>query len=108
MCKGWRVDPVTACHCLTDDQEKTVVTGPVFGCPSSVPLMFFPMHSVPLWWILAGRFAAAHKNGEVVGPAGGETGLPRCLAEVQKLPKSSIETTGMQKNTEPAKTSPPA
>jgi hypothetical protein len=29
----------------------------------------------------------AHKNGEVVGPAGGETGVPRCLAEDQKLPK---------------------
>jgi len=24
----------------------------------------------------------AHKNGEVVVPAGGETGGPRCLAEV--------------------------
>ncbi len=23
------------------------------------------------------------KKGEVVGPAGGETGVPRCLAEVQ-------------------------
>ena len=27
----------------------------------------------------------AHKKGEVVGPAGGETGVPRCLAEVHKL-----------------------
>jgi len=26
----------------------------------------------------------AHKKGEVVGPAGGETGIPRCLAEVRK------------------------
>jgi hypothetical protein len=25
----------------------------------------------------------AHKKGEVVGPAGGETGGPRCLAEVR-------------------------
>ena len=28
----------------------------------------------------------AHKKGEVVGPAGGETGVPRRLAEVRKLP----------------------
>jgi hypothetical protein len=27
----------------------------------------------------------AHKKGEVVEPAGGETGGPRCLAEVRKL-----------------------
>lgn len=27
----------------------------------------------------------AHKKGEVVGPAGGETGVPRCLAEDRKL-----------------------
>ena len=27
----------------------------------------------------------AHKKGEVVGPAGGETGVPHCLAEVRKL-----------------------
>lgn len=26
-----------------------------------------------------------NKNGEVVGPAGGETGEPRCLAEVYDL-----------------------
>jgi len=26
--------------------------------------------------------AGQNKNGEVVGPAGGETGGPRCLAEV--------------------------
>ena len=25
----------------------------------------------------------AQKTGEVVGPAGGETGVPRCLAEVR-------------------------
>ena len=31
----------------------------------------------------------AHKKGEVVGPAGGETGVPRCLAEVRKLPKAA-------------------
>jgi hypothetical protein len=30
------------------------------------------------------------KNGEVVGPAGGETGGPRCLAEVRKLPKTAL------------------
>jgi len=36
----------------------------------------------------AGRHAReAHKNGEVVGPAGGETGEPRCLAEDRKLPQ---------------------
>jgi len=31
-------------------------------------------------------FSWAHKKGEVVEPAGGETGVPRCLAEVRKLP----------------------
>ncbi len=31
----------------------------------------------------------AHKIGEVVGPAGGETGGPHCLAEVRKLPKAA-------------------
>jgi len=31
----------------------------------------------------------ANKNGEVVGPAGGETGGPRCLAEDQKLPQAT-------------------
>lgn len=30
------------------------------------------------------------KKGEVVVPAGGETGLPHCLAEVRKLLKSFI------------------
>ncbi len=30
----------------------------------------------------AAACGAAQKNGEVVGPAGGETGEPRCLAEV--------------------------
>jgi len=37
------------------------------------------------------RFEAgfAHKIGEVVGPAGGETGGPHCLAEVRKLPKAA-------------------
>lgn len=29
----------------------------------------------------------AHKKGEVVGLAGGETGVPHCLAEVRKLPR---------------------
>ena len=28
----------------------------------------------------------AQKKGEVVGPAGGETGVPRRLAEARKLP----------------------
>jgi hypothetical protein len=32
----------------------------------------------------------AHKKGEVVEPAGGETGVPRCLAEVRKLPKAAL------------------
>ncbi|GEM_PF-2098444 len=31
---------------------------------------------------LAAKPWNAHKNGEVVVPAGGETGGPRCLAEV--------------------------
>ena len=31
----------------------------------------------------------AHQKGEVVGPAGGVTGVPRCLAEVRKLPKAA-------------------
>jgi len=31
----------------------------------------------------------AHKKGEVVGPAGGETGVPHCLAEVRKLPEAA-------------------
>ena len=38
----------------------------------------------------AGSDAMRRKKGEVVGPAGGETGGPRCLAEVRKLLKSSI------------------
>jgi hypothetical protein len=33
---------------------------------------------------------SARKKGEVVGPAGGETGVPRCLAEVRKLPKAAL------------------
>jgi hypothetical protein len=32
----------------------------------------------------------AHKKGEVVGPAGGETGGPHCLAEVYKLLKTAL------------------
>ncbi len=32
----------------------------------------------------------AHKKGEVVVPAGGETGGPRCLAEVRKLLKAAL------------------
>jgi hypothetical protein len=30
-----------------------------------------------------------HKKGEVVGPAGGETGGPRCLAEAHKAAKTA-------------------
>jgi len=32
----------------------------------------------------------AHKKGEVVVPAGGETGGPHCLAEVHKLLKTAL------------------
>jgi hypothetical protein len=32
----------------------------------------------------------AHKKGEVVEPAGGETGGPRCLAEVRELPMAAL------------------
>jgi hypothetical protein len=32
----------------------------------------------------------AQKKGEVVGPAGGETGVPRCLAEVRELLKAVL------------------
>jgi len=32
----------------------------------------------------------AEKKGEVVGPAGGETGGPRCLAEACKLLKAAL------------------
>jgi hypothetical protein len=31
-----------------------------------------------------------HKKGEVVEPAGGETGVPHCLAEARKLQRSFI------------------
>ncbi len=34
-------------------------------------------------------YIPAHKNGEVVDPAGGETGGPRSLAEVYNLPPKS-------------------
>jgi hypothetical protein len=37
--------------------------------------------------MLQTRKPSAHKKGEVVEPAGGETGEPRCLAEVHKLLK---------------------
>jgi hypothetical protein len=30
------------------------------------------------------------KKGEVVEPAGGETGVPRCLAEVYEPPKAAL------------------
>ncbi|MFC1676227.1 hypothetical protein ACFL3G_04075 [Planctomycetota bacterium] len=36
------------------------------------------------------REKSAHKIGEVVEPAGGETGEPHCLAEVQKLLKAAL------------------
>jgi len=39
----------------------------------------------------------AQKNGEVVGPAGGETGGPHCLAEVYKLQKAAILYIAMPK-----------
>jgi len=32
----------------------------------------------------------AQKKGEVVDPAGGETGVPHCLAEVRKLPTAAL------------------
>jgi len=35
-------------------------------------------------------FDFAHKKGEVVVPAGGETGGPHCLAEVYKAVKNSV------------------
>jgi len=35
-------------------------------------------------------WGCAHKKGEVVGPAGGETGVPRCLAEVRMLLKAAL------------------
>jgi hypothetical protein len=35
------------------------------------------------------RVRKVQKKGEVVVPAGGETGVPRCLAEARKLPESS-------------------
>jgi hypothetical protein len=42
------------------------------------------------------------KKGETVGPAGGETGVPRCLAEVYKLPEQlffiSSETSKAEKS----------
>jgi len=34
----------------------------------------------------------AHKKGEVVEPAGGETGEPHCLAEVYQLLRSSFDS----------------
>jgi hypothetical protein len=48
----------------------------------------------------------AHKKGEVVGPAGGETGVPRCLAEVRKLLACSfisLSSQGTQKKSTPIK-----
>jgi len=36
----------------------------------------------------AGKYA--HKKGEVVGSAGGETDGPRCLAEARKLLKAAL------------------
>jgi len=35
-------------------------------------------------------FKYAHKKGEVVGPAGGGTGGPHCLAEDYKLLKAAL------------------
>jgi len=31
-----------------------------------------------------------HKKGEVVEPAGGETGVPHCLAEARNLPEAEL------------------
>ena len=39
----------------------------------------------------------AHKKGEVVGPAGGETGGPHCLAEVY-LPQRGINSLSQRTN----------
>jgi hypothetical protein len=37
------------------------------------------------------RGVFAHMRGEVVEPAGGETGVPRCLAEVHEAAQSSAK-----------------
>ena len=38
------------------------------------------------WFFVTSKYPViAQKIGEVVEPAGGETGVPRCLAEVHKL-----------------------
>ena len=50
-------------------------------------LIWFPLH---IHSTTVKDFIFAHKRGEVVVPAGGETGVPRCLAEDLKLPKSSL------------------
>jgi hypothetical protein len=34
--------------------------------------------------------SCAEKKGEVVEPAGGETGVPHCLAEDYKLPMAAL------------------
>ncbi len=39
------------------------------------------------------------KNGEVVGPAGGETGEPRCLAEDFVLPSADSFSKSIKKVT---------
>jgi len=44
-------------------------------------ILFAPVVCLPLVNQPGG---CAHKKGEVVEPAGGETGVPRCLAEVRK------------------------
>ena len=43
-----------------------------------------------LYEVLLGKINLnMRKKGEVVEPAGGETGVPHCLAEVRKLPHAA-------------------
>ena len=37
-----------------------------------------------------GGLTCAHKKGETVEPAGGETGVPHCLAEAHKLLEAAL------------------
>jgi len=46
------------------------------------------------------------KNGEVVGPAGGETGLPRCLAEDRKPPTAAYFQFSRASISVPTRTAP--
>jgi hypothetical protein len=40
--------------------------------------------------LIKAGFETVRKKGEVVEPAGGETGVPHCLAEVRKLPEAAL------------------